>query len=347
MSNKSLTQQQAESVTGAGTGRRSTVDLAGAYPGGKLVASKAGEACHAQPGCSTLQFPPAWGTLIVSVLIGVLVIPSVAEHKSKKGTKSNATPLIAAASNCNLDEVNGLLRQGADFKARDDEGRDALTFASLQRTKHLELQCPDVILALTKAGATPSAARFYQSPELTLHQPKEIAVLRVEDIRNSDKRKSVKLKDLISGVEDALSQKRLRMSIHGFAAGGIPVLVAPASYPIMKLSETQRKLMSAGFSEEEVMHPDQKRACSILGTDAVFEAVLKDYGHADIGITTESAASLEYWLTDCRTGELVWRNDPGAVYEERGWIVRGFVGGSFRILCEMGLTLPRYEGSKK
>jgi hypothetical protein len=289
----------------------------------------------------------AWGALIISALIAVPAGQSSPPRKKKQGTKSDATPLIAAASNCNIGEVNALLKQGADFKAHDEAGRDALTFASLQRTKHLELECPEVVLALTKAGADPSAARFYQSPELTLHQPKEIAVLRVEDIRTSNNKKAVKLQDLANGVEEALSQRRLRVSIHGFAAGSIPVLVEPASYPVMKHSETRQKLMAAGFSEEEATHPDRKRACAILGTDAVFEVVLKDYGHYDIGLQTSSAASLEYWLTDCRTGELVWRNDPGALSEERGWIVRGFVGGSFRILCEMGLSLPRYEGSKK
>jgi hypothetical protein len=235
--------------------------------------------------------------------------------------------------------------QGADFKARDEQGRDALTFASLQRTKNLDLQCPDVIFALTKSGADPSATRFYQNPELTLHPPKQIAVLRVEDIRQSAK-KPVKLDDLAKGVEEALSQRRLRVSIHGFAAG-VPVLVEPASYPIMKLSEVRQKLVSAGLSEAETMHPDRKRACSILGTDAVLEVELKNYGHTDIGLITESAASLEYWLTDCRTGELVWRNDPGPLSEERGWIVRGFVGGNFRILSEMALSFPRYEGSHK
>lgn len=170
-------------------------------------------------------------------------------------------------------------------------------------------------------------------------------MLRIEDIRQSERKKPVKLNDLAKGIEEALSQKRLRVSNHGFAAG-IPVFVAAASYPIMKLSESRQKLVSAGFSEAGTMHPDRKRACSILGTDAVFEAVLKDYGHADIGLITESAASLEYRLTDCRTGELVWRNDPGTLSEERGWIVRGFVGGNFRILSEMGLSLPRYEGSR-
>jgi hypothetical protein len=288
-----------------------------------------------------------WGALIVSALMAVPVSQVSASRKKIQGTKSDATPLIAAASNCNIDQVNALLKQGADFKAHDEAGRDALTFASLQRTKNLDLQCPDVVLALTKAGADPSAARFYQSPELTLHPLKEIAVLRVEDTRKSNNIKPVKLKDLAKGAEEALSQTRLRMSIHGFAAGGISVLVAPASYPIMNLSETHEKLMAAGFSEEDATHPDRKRACSILGTDAVFEVVLKDYGHVDIGLETASAASLEYWLTDCRTGELLWRNDPGTTSEERGWIVRGFVGGSFRILCEMGLTLPRHEGSKK
>jgi hypothetical protein len=285
--------------------------------------------------------------LIISAMIVFPAGRSSAKREKVQGTKSDATPLIAAASNCNLDQVNALLKQGADFKAHDGAGRDALTFASLQRTKSLELQCPEVVLALTKAGADPSAARFYQSPELALHPPKEIAVLRVEDSRKSNNSKPVKLKDLAKGVEEALPQTRLRMSIHGFAAGGISVLVAPASYPIMKLSETREKLMAAGLSEEDATHPDRKRACSILGTDAVFEVVLKDYGHVDILLETESAASIEYWLTDCRTGELVWKNDPGQTGEERGWIVRGFIGGNFRILCEQGLTLPRYQGSKK
>lgn len=284
--------------------------------------------------------------LLISALISLLVVPSSGKRKDEKGTKSIATPLIAAASNCNLDEVNALLKQGADFKAHDEEGRDALTFASLQRAKNLHLQCPDVVLALTKVGADPSGARFYQSPDLTVHPPKEIAVLRIEDIRQSEKKKPVKISDVANGAEEALSQRRLRISIHGFAAGGIPVLVEPASYPIMKLSETQQKLVAAGFSEAEVMHPDTKRACSVLGTDAVFEAVLKDYSHADIGIATGTSVRLEYWLTDCRTGELVWRNDPGPLSEERGFIVRGFIGGNFRILFEMGLSLPRYAGSR-
>lgn len=110
--------------------------------------------------------------LLISALISVLVIPSSGKRKDKDGTKSNATPLIAAASNCNLDAVNALLKQGADFKAHDEQGRDALTFASLQRTKHLDLQCPEVVLALTKVGADPASARFYQSPELTAHPPR-------------------------------------------------------------------------------------------------------------------------------------------------------------------------------
>ncbi len=95
-----------------------------------------------------------------------------------------------------------------------------------------------------------------------------------------------------------------------------------------------------------VEHPDRKRACAALGVDSVFEAVVKDYGHgfrldADV-LGTHGEASLEYWLTDCRSGELIWTSDPGLVGEKRGFLAKALLNG-FTLICEQTITLPRFD----
>ena len=49
---------------------------------------------------------------------------------------------------CNLNRVTALLSSGADVKAVDVHGNEALTFDSTQRTKDMLLQCPDVVSTL-------------------------------------------------------------------------------------------------------------------------------------------------------------------------------------------------------
>jgi hypothetical protein len=281
--------------------------------------------------------------LAVSTLVCVAITHSLALGKKKeeaKVAKPNLTPLMIAALTCNANAVTQLLGQGADVKALDDRGNDALTFASAQRTKDLTLQCPDIVSALTKAGADPWTANFYQNPELERRRPSKIAVLRVEDIRAA---KDDRSKGFAEGVEQALTQGRPRYT----------VVVTP-HYPIMRQRETREKLRAAGFSEEDVMHPDRKRACTALGVDAVFEAVVKDYTHGlfvdqeVMGTTvgTNREASLEYWLTDCRTGELLWRNKPGTVGVQRSFLATAFLS-SYTTICEQSITFPRYQEPKK
>jgi hypothetical protein len=272
-------------------------------------------------------------------------VTSLSAKKKDRSVEAGMTPLMVATSQCNTDDVNALLGQAADVKAVDKTGRDALTYASLQRTKHLTLKCPGVVLALIKAGADPQAARFYQSSELTHHMPNNTAVLRVEDSRPS-KEQEISVEELVDGVEGALSQARPRVSEQTFAAGVAVRSVGGAHYPIMRLGEAQEKMKAAGFSAEEIAHPDLKRACSVLGTDAVFEAVLMDYAHTSKGSQVThvgikgTGAVFEFRLTDCRTGQLLWKNGPWAVGEARGIFLRGM--NSFRILSEMSLSLPRY-----
>lgn len=287
----------------------------------------------------------AGAALIVVAVLAATGTSTLAQKKNKKLDKMQLTPLMTAASNCKLDDVSKLLSQGADIKARDAAGRDALTWASAQRDKYLELKCPDVVTALVKAGADPEAARFYQSPEFAQHKPSKIALLRVEDTVTNRKNEEKAMKDLEHGLESALSQGRLRAATFGYA-GGIEVKpIYPLHYPITTLAETREKLQAAGFSEAELNHPDRKRACSILGADAVLEVAVKSYGHGDIGVMVGREGGLEYRLTDCGTGQLLWRNDPNAVEEDQGFIVRVING--MTMICEIGLTLPPHVYPKK
>lgn len=279
----------------------------------------------------------------VSCLLCAAALHLSAKEREHRKSKAGQTPLMLAAWNCELDEVKTLLGQGADIKAVDADGRDALTYASTERTKNLSLKCPDVVTALTTAGADPRAARYYQSPELTLRPPTRVAVLRVTDERVTPDNKA-NIEKFANDVESVLSQAHLKFKNEGFAAG-FPVPVAAVHYPIMPLGETLQKLRAAGFSEEDLIHPDRQRACAVLGTDAVFEAAFKAFAHADILVATGTQVSLEFWISDCRTGQLLWKNDPEQVFEWRGFLIRGFSG--LRAQCEMAMTLPRYEGRAK
>ena len=251
-----------------------------------------------------------------------------------KTTKADLTPLMTAALSCDASGVTAALQQGGNVDARDSAGNTALAFASVNREKDLSLQCPDVVTALVKAGADPWTSRYYQVPDFEQRKPSKIAVLRVEDIR-SDKYDNSKVEEKFAeGIEQALSHSRPRVAN-----------VTTPHYPILTLRETREKLTAAGFQGNELEHPDRKRACAALGVDSVIEAVVKDYGH---GVTVSEVvgsygeARLEYWLTDCRTGDLMWTSDPGLAAEKRGLIAKALLNG-FTMICEQTLTLPRFD----
>jgi hypothetical protein len=210
-----------------------------------------------------------------------------------KAGKTDLTPLMVAALSCDSSRVSALLQQGADVKARDSAGNDALSFAAVNRDEDLSLKCPDVVAELLKAGADPRKARYYQMPHFQEHKPSRIAILRVEDTRTEKNGNSNVAEKFADGIEHALSQSRARV-----AAVTVP------HYPILTLAETRDKLAAAGFQGDDLTHPDRTRACAALGVDAVFEAVVKDYGHGFLFngniLGTHGESSLEYWLTDCR-----------------------------------------------
>ncbi len=252
-----------------------------------------------------------------------------------KANKTDLTPLMTAALSCDGSGVAAALKQAGDIDARDSVGNDALAFAAVNRDDQFSLQCPDVVSALIKAGADPWKARFYQVPDFEQDKPSKIAVLRVEDIRSDKDDKSKVEEKFAEGIEQALSHSMPRVA----------KVIAP-HYPILTLRETRDKLTAAGFPGDELEHTDRKRACAALGVDAVMEAVVKDYGHglrvdADV-LGTHGEASLEYWLTDCRSGDLIWRSDPGMVGEKRGFLAKALLNG-FTLICEQTITFPRFD----
>lgn len=280
--------------------------------------------------CSTLVLALAMSTW-----------PHVACAAAGNDPVDGVTPLMAAAGQCDLQTVKSLLTPGADLNAVDAQGRDALSHASLNVNKGFSyakvrtLKCPDVVLALTQAGADPRRAKFYQSPRFIDRRPQMIAVLSVEDDRENKGSSAEVIQNLTHAVEDTLKAKVT------WVKGGHVAL----RYPIMKLDEVRQKLRTAGFSDEDTVHPDRARSCKVLGADSVFEAHLKDFRTKDVGVVSASGAGLDFALTDCSTGELLWASRD-EIKEARGFLIRGLASG-WRNLCETALDFPPYRKAKE
>jgi hypothetical protein len=251
------------------------------------------------------------------------------------------TPLMAAAGHCDLQTVRSLLTPSADLSAVDAQGRDALSHASLNvnngfsYAKVRTLKCPDVVVALRQAGADPWRAKFYQSPRLIDKRPQMIALLSVEDDRENKGDSANVTQNLTHAVEDTLKAKVT------WVKGGHIAL----RYPIMKLDEVRQKLRTAGFSDIETIHPDRGRSCTVLGADSVFEVHLKDFRTKDVGVLSATGAGLDFALTDCSTGELLWASRD-EISEARGFLLRALASG-WRNLCETALDLPPYRKAKE
>lgn len=204
-----------------------------------------------------------------------------------------------------------LIASGADLAATDANGLDALSRASSDRDLRLfnlwgthrpkvrtalKLNCPAAVQDLTEAGADPWKAKFYQNPRLNETQPQSIAVIRVDDNRENKGDSEKLLGQMTTAVELQLS-----------ASGGTrPFRLL---YPIVRLSEVRQKFLAAGFTVEEAVAPDRVKACKALGADSVFEASLEDYRSRNLGVAFATGMRMKFALTDCKTGELLWRSD--------------------------------------
>jgi hypothetical protein len=273
---------------------------------------------------------------------------------------------MAAAKSCDLTALKTLIASGVNLSATDDNGLDALSYASLNRADvpvsassmlfsrgasnthakwtHTQwtLKCPVAVSALTEAGASPLKARFYQDPRLDSNRPSMIAFIRVEDDR-SNKGDSNKLLDqMTEGIETQLRDSH----------AGLRQL----EYPIIGLSEARQKLLGSGFSAEDAMTPDSAKACKALAVDSVFQAGLEDYRSstalqnvADLGVSA-TRMRMNFTLTDCKTGELLWRSDLDYPIVE-GWLA-GVFGGSKAKQAATGfvgppaVSFPPYEGGR-
>ncbi|MBN1567185.1 MAG: ankyrin repeat domain-containing protein [Acidobacteria bacterium] len=248
------------------------------------------------------------------------VVRILLEAKADPNTKHSKgiTPLMAASVKGHTGVVELLLNHGADFSFIDEENIDALCYASSQRDNRSNLpRFPETIRMLLKAGADPSNSRCFIHPDYADRKVKSISLIQIEDAR-SDKGKSA---DLLEQMEKALAKR-----VVDKRRGGL------------RLAEARQKLSSAGMSAAEVEQPNAKRACEILSVDAVFEAEIKDYKSVQFGIQQGSGMDASFRMTDCRTGELLFKNS-GTYTESRGWITARFVSGC-QMIVDAAVTLP-------
>jgi hypothetical protein len=259
--------------------------------------------------------------LILSFLaLGVTWQGAVAE-KPKKVPTTDAEKLDAAIASCDIPALKSLISSGVDISVTDATGYDALSRASLMREERLykqkvawKLTCPAAVTSLTEAGADPWKAKFYQSPRLNENQPEMIAIISVEDNRENKGDSERLLQEMTHGVE---------IQLGGYSRVGSNRHLA---YPILKLSEVRQKLRTSGFSEEDTVAPDRLKACKALGVDSVFESSLESYRSKNVGIASSAGMRMKFTLTDCKTGELLWRSDQDYTLAT-GWLI-GASGGA-------------------
>jgi len=258
-----------------------------------------------------------YAVLLMAVVTVGIPWQGVDAKKDKPHPTTGTEGLLYAAGACDMPLLTSLIASGVSLTATDAHGFDALSRASLNRDERFnkvktayKLKCPTAVTALTEAGADPGKAGFYQNPRLNDSQPEMIALISVEDNR-AEKGKSEKImSEMIHGVE---------LQLHGGHGPGKLHL----SYPIVPLNEARQKLLASGFSTEDAMAPDRIKACKALGVASVFEASLEDYRSKNVGIASSAGMRMKFALTDCKTGDLLWRSDQN--YS----LATGFLIGAF------------------
>ncbi len=282
------------------------------------------------------------------------------EKKSGAAQGSDTERLMAAARSCDLPTLRALIASGTNLSATDENGMDALSYASLNRADmpvsatsklfkassgthakwtHIQwtLKCPLAVTALTEAGVDPWKSRFYQNPRLDESRPEMIAVIRVEDDRAMKGDSSKLLDQLTDGIEAQIRDNHAALS--------------QLQYPVLGLSEARQRLRTSGFSAEDTMAPDRAKACNALGVDSVFEARLEDYRISSLGVVSAAKMRMNFALTDCKTGDLLWRSDLDYAIAE-GWLASAFGGGKVKQVTNgfvgpPAVSFPPYEKRKE
>lgn len=295
-------------------------------------------------------------------LYSILILSTVTIGFAQQGAEAKSKKKDQMTSGACDQSFKAVVASGGDLSATDANGFDVLSRASLDRDSTLfnawgvhhpmiktamKLNCPSAVSVLTTGGADPWKTKFYQSPRLNESQPDSIAVISIEDQRESKGKSEKLIGQMTAAVELQLSGSA--SPLHGFHLG----------YPIMRLSEVRQKLLAAGFSLEDAMAPDRMKACKALGADSVFEASLEDYRSRNVGVASAAAMRMKFALTDCKTGELLWKSDQdntlavGLLIETLGAgkmqeIITGTVGGGTIANSPIpAVGFPAYEGGKK
>jgi len=266
-----------------------------------------------------------WGVLTVGIAW------QVSEAKRNKDQEDATEKLASAARSCDMPTLKALVASSVNVSAKSADGHDALSLASLNRKEKYSagkrerwtLKCPAAVVALTEAGADPWKSDFYQNPRLDGNRPEMIAVISVEDNREKKADSEKIIDEMTSAIE---------IQLHGSPRS------SHLGYPILGLEEVKQKLRTSGFSAEDTMAPDRVKACKTLAVDSVFEASLEDFRTKNIGVIWDTTGmTMKFSLTDCQTGELLWRSDEyyalfrGLLLKAFGnkvkQIITGFVDG--------------------
>ena len=231
------------------------------------------------------------------------------------------TALMVAAVKGRTEVVRLLLSRGADVSARSDIGLDALCLASQERQggkKQALPKYPETIQALLDGGASPAMTLCFIDPDYLIKAPRSFAILPVEDLRTADEKKS----------DGELPAK---------LAEGLKKELSSRKYEILPAVEVQKKFSAGGGQEP---HPRTSAACSLAGTDAIFQVQLLASKKRSYGIADVSGMAVASSLTDCRSGRILWK-DWNIYAEYRGFIIARFVSGARMIASIISLQMPR------
>jgi len=235
----------------------------------------------------------------------------------------------AAIRSCNIPELKSLIAAGLDINAVDDHGYDLLSYASrdfypvaqtrLGIKKQFRLKCPEAVAVLTQAGADPQKASDYHNPKLDAAPPRSIAVISVQDLRETKSGRIDAVEKLASAVESGLKSRH---------------------YEVLHLTDVREKLRTAGFSEAETTKPDRVKACKTLGVGAVLETALIELREKNLGIISVGPAALEFRLTDCEGDGSLWRSLIKGT-ESRGFIVKA-LASAYDVIANEQIAIPNY-----
>lgn len=240
--------------------------------------------------------------------------------------KQGLTALMVAAYKGRTEVVRLLVSRGADFEMRSDLGYDALCYASLDRHRPVRNvkkeglpKHPETVQVLLDAGASPSTSVCFIDPDYLKKAPRSIAILPIQDLRTTEEKKSAP--EFATKLAEALAKG-----------------IKSRKYDILPATDAQKRLGAAANADLE-QPIGAGAACASVGTDAILQLQLLGSAKRTIIVADASAVAISLSLTDCKSGQIFWKEND-TYSEARGFIIARFVSGARMIADVMASRLP-------